>query len=461
MQPLSRLTKKLQKRKIPGICNRVWGVFLSLMILVQSPFTVRADDRPLPDALYAGAAVLMDAGSGRVLYGKNADRKLPMASTTKIMTCILVLELADPEASFGVSAYAQSMPKVKLNVKKGEQYTVNDLLYSLMLESHNDSAVVLAEGVGKQFLGKEAAEKPTEQFTREESKQAVAAFAKRMNDKALELGCKDTLFITPNGLDASEEVILEDGTKVQTGHGTTAKELARIMAYCIGESCMKEEFLKITRTPSYSFYANGRSFCCVNHNSFLQMMDGAQSGKTGFTNQAGYCYVGSLQRDGKTLIVALLACGWPNHKSWKWSDTRKLMQYGLDRYEFHSFSEDTKAFPDSVLQPVPVLHARSNRLGEQVFLRLRIATEDTAGLEKGAEGLLMSEADEVHVEYRVKQVLDAPVREGTVVGSISFLVDDVVYRQEKIVTAEGAEAIDPGWCVRQIVKRFLFLSEAV
>ena len=224
----------------------------------------------------------MDAGSGRVLYGKNADRKLPMASTTKIMTCILVLELADPEASFGVSAYAQSMPKVKLNVKKGEQYTVKDLLYSLMLESHNDSAVVLAEGVGKQFLGKEAAEKPTEQFTREESKQAVAAFAKRMNDKALELGCKDTLFITPNGLDASEEVILEDGTKVQTGHGTTAKELARIMAYCIGESCMKEEFLKITRTPSHSFYANGRSFCCVNHNSFLQMMDGAQSGKTGF-----------------------------------------------------------------------------------------------------------------------------------------------------------------------------------
>lgn len=73
----------------------------------------------------------------------------------------------------------------------------------------------------------------------------------------------------------------------------------------------------------------------------------------------------------------------------------------------------------------------------------------------------MSEADEVHVEYRVKQVLDAPVREGTVVGSISFLVDDVVYRQEKIVTAEGAEAIDPGWCVRQIMKRFLFLSEAV
>ena len=98
--------------------------------------------------LYAQSAVLMDADSGRVLYGKNTEDILPMASTTKIMTCILALEYGNPEEIVEVSAYAATMPKVKLYVRQGEKYRLKDLLYSLMLESHNDSAVVIAEAVG-------------------------------------------------------------------------------------------------------------------------------------------------------------------------------------------------------------------------------------------------------------------------------------------------------------------------
>ena len=111
-----------------------------------------ASDPAADISLYATAAVLIDADSGRVLYGKNENTPMAMASTTKIMTCIQVLEHASLDDVLTVSSYAAGMPQVKLNIRKGEEYTVRDLLYSLMLESHNDSAVALAEHVGSQFL---------------------------------------------------------------------------------------------------------------------------------------------------------------------------------------------------------------------------------------------------------------------------------------------------------------------
>ncbi|MCI9143108.1 MAG: D-alanyl-D-alanine carboxypeptidase, partial [Lachnospiraceae bacterium] len=188
---------------------------------------------PAESELYATAAVLMDADSGRVLYGKNENSCLAMASTTKIMTCIVILETTSPDDILTVSSYAESMPKVKLYIKKGEQYRVGDLLYSLMLESHNDSAVALAEHAGKQFLPPELRDKDTGEYTVEESRQAVAAFTTLMNRKAAQLGCENTWFITPNGLDATETIVLEDGGTLQKEHGTTAAELARIMSYCI------------------------------------------------------------------------------------------------------------------------------------------------------------------------------------------------------------------------------------
>ncbi len=116
--------------------------------------------------------------------GKNQDQTLPMASTTKIMTCILALENASLDDVVEVSSYAASMPDVQLNIREGEQYRLGDLLYSLMLESHNDTAAAIAEHVAG---------------TRE-------AFADMMNQKARDIGCRDTFFITPNGLDAEDRI---------------------------------------------------------------------------------------------------------------------------------------------------------------------------------------------------------------------------------------------------------------
>ena len=396
--------------------------------------------------LYATSAVLMDADSGRVLYEKNGFASMAMASTTKIMTCIVALENCDPDVEVTVSAYAASMPKVKLYVRQGETYLLRDLLYSLMLESHNDSAVVIAEAIGRELLSEELKNKNPAQCTVEESKQAVSAFASMMNQKARDIGCRDTWFITPNGLDATQTFYMDDGSQVQMEHSTTAADLAAIMAYCIQKSPQKDSFLEITRTSAYSFGANGRSFSCVNHNSFLTMMDGALSGKTGFTNKAGYCYVGALKRDNRIFTVALLACGWPDHKTYKWSDTRALMEYGLDHYEYHSLDEltiDTRNF-----KPVLVAEGCTERLGEAAYVEIVLS-----GVSSG--GLLLREDEEFELRYSLPDSLKAPVAAGTRVGEVTYLLGEKVLQTIPVVTRFMVEKIDFQWCVRQIGERFL------
>lgn len=389
-----------------------------VFLLLQAAVPAQAGEILEPQNLYALSAVLLDGESGRVLYEKEGQVPRPMASTTKIMTCILVLENGNLTDQAVTSAYAASMPKVHLGAAAGETFYVKDLLYSLMLESHNDSAVILAEHVGG---------------SRE-------AFAEKMNEKAEELGCKDTYFITPNGLDAQEET--EDGMKT---HSTTAEDLARIMKYCIKDSPKAEEFLEITRTPSYSFsdVSGNRSFSCVNHNAFLTMMEGALSGKTGFTANAGYCYVGALEDQGRTFIVALLGCGWPNHKSYKWADTRKLMEYGIENYEFHSFSE---AVLPAIPQSLPVQDGQSTALGQTAQAALtHIRQED--------QRFLLRKDEAMETVYEGVSALTAPVQAGEKVGELTYRVGEEIWRTEEVVTAGAVEKIDFPWCLKQTMEK--------
>lgn len=371
--------------------------------------------------LYAQAAVLMDADSGRVLYGKNPGEKLPMASTTKIMTCILALEYGNPEDIVEVSSYAASMPKVKLYVKAGEKYYLGDLLYSLMLESHNDSAVVIAEAVGG----------------------SVEKFAAMMNQKARDIGCFDSYFITPNGLDAK----VNESGKV---HSTTAADLARIMAYCVTDSPEKERFLEITRTQGYDFTdADGtRSFHCNNHNAFLGMMQEALSGKTGFTNNAGYCYVGAVESEGRTFTVALLACGWPNNRSYKWSDMKKLAAYGMERYQYRDIYEKQS------FSAIPVRNGIAGEKGtpfEEAQVSVTLQTEE--------ESLpyLLCEADQVEVKTRVEPVLEAPVAAGEQVGLVSYYLNGELIKNYAVCTDSAIEKRSFLWIFQYILKLAFFL----
>ncbi len=379
------------------------------------------------------------------------------------MTCILALELADPQETVEISAYAASMPKVKLYVQKGERYLLEDLLYSLMLESHNDAAVAIAEHLGRKYLPEQLGEKSPSEYSPEESRQAVEAFAAVMNRKAAELGCGDTWFITPNGLDATQVLTLENGETVEKRHSTTARDLASIMCYCIRRSPRSQAFLEITQTPSHSFSIdNGRSFSCANHNAFLQMMQGAISGKTGFTNQAGYCYVGALERDGRTLVVALLACGWPNNKGYKWSDTRILMNFGLNDFAYHSLDE--VAYDESELESLPVLGGQTLEIGDTAYAPVRILERGPGGDYQGTgadgedqeiEGLLLRDGEEIRVECHMERQLQAPVEAGKQVGTIQYIFQDQVYREEHIVTTRAVREIDYRWCFQQIMRYFL------
>ena len=402
-------------------CKQIVAVFLIIVGILNNPFYTYGKNTAKdtePGNLHALSAVLMDGTSGRVLYGKNAEEPRAMASTTKIMTCILILEQCNLEETAVTSAYAASMPKVHLGAAEGEEFYVKDLLYSLMLESHNDSAVILAEHAGG----------------------SVSEFAGKMNEKAGEIGCEDTWFITPNGLDAQEEVQGE-----VKKHHTTATDLGKIMRYCISQSPKKEEFLEITRTPSYSFQdvSGKRSFSCNNHNAFLSMMEGALSGKTGFTSQAGYCYIGALEQDGKTLIVALLGCGWPNHKDYKWQDTRALMEYGLEHYTLHSFSEAKLPQIPSV---IPVQNGQGEKMGE-------MAQVSTVRRETEYMKLLLGVEDEVRTVYRGKTFLEAPVKEGDKIGEISYELNGETWKTEDVVAGNDVKKIDYAWCLKQTVER--------
>ena len=402
-------------------CKQIVAVILIIVGMLNNSFSIYASNNKettAQESLHALSAVLMDGISGRVLYGKNAEEPRAMASTTKIMTCILILEQCNLEETAATSAYAASMPKVHLGAAEGEEFYVKDLLYSLMLESHNDSAVILAEHAGGD----------------------VSGFAEKMNEKAREIGCEDTWFITPNGLDAQEEVQGE-----VKKHHTTATDLGRIMRYCISQSPKKEEFLEITRTPSYSFQdvSGKRSFSCNNHNAFLSMMEGALSGKTGFTSEAGYCYIGALEQEGKTLIVALLGCGWPNHKNYKWQDTRALMEYGLEHYTLHSFSEAKLPQIPSV---IPVEKGQGEKLGEMAQVStVRRETEDMK--------LLLGAEDKVRTVYRGKTFLEAPVKEGDKIGEISYELNGEIWKTEDVVAGNDVKKIDYAWCLKQTIER--------
>lgn len=366
----------------------------------------------MPEQLYARSAALMDADSGRVLFGKEEDVVRPMASTTKIMTCILALENMQENQIVTASAYAAGQPKVRLGVKENEQFYLRDLLYALMLESYNDSAVVIAEGL----CG------------------TVEGFVDLMNQKAVELGCEHTYFVTPNGLDGSDE----RGT-----HSTTARELALIMRYCIMQSACREDFLEITRTKNYQFtdVGGGRSFSCNNHNAFLDMMEGALSGKTGFTADAGYCYIGALKRDGRTYIVALLACGWPNNKGYKWSDTRKLMEYGLANYEYRDVWKDIE------LSDIEVEKGIEENDPYESKTKLPVHVEGKEELR-----VLLRQDEDVEVQTEVKDLLTAPVKAGMEVGRISYFLEGEEIASYAVVTDKDVDRKELGWALKWITR---------
>lgn len=381
-------------------------VYLLVMIVVicGCPVPSCAAEEP---KLYAKAAVLMDGDTGRVLYGKAPDEVLPMASTTKIMTLILALEYGTPDDVVTVSSYASKMPDVKLGLRAGEDYLLSDLLYSMMLESHNDSACAVAERVGG----------------------SVQGFAAMMNQKAAEIGLTSTYFITPNGLDA------EDAVGV---HSTTAEDLAKLMRYCVFVSEEKEKFLEICQTRQYTFTScdGTRQFTVYNKNALLDQMDGVLAGKTGFTGNAGYCYVCAVTVHGKHFIVALLACGWPHNKHYKWADTRALLAYGDANYEYREIELAGMQVP-----AVPVADGLEATV---------------AGTCEGKLTVLLSDTETVQQQFIQEDGLTAPVARGDTIGTLQVSIGDTRLAGYPVYAAETVDKKDFSYYIGTVFDAFFY-----
>ncbi len=377
--------------------KRIVAVIMSMLLSFLAILPVRA--QALEEGrLYAKAALLMDGENGRVLFGKNEEDPMPMASTTKIMTCIVALENGNLEDEVTISSYAASMPKVHLGIRAGETYYLKDLLYSLMLESHNDVAVAIAEHIGG----------------------SVEGFSKMMNQKARDLGAYHTNFVTPNGLDAE-------------GHYTTAVDLANIARYGISLPA----FLEITNTPSYSFQTvdGKRSFQVSNKNAFLNQMEGAIGVKTGFTGGAGYCFVGAVKSGDKTFISVVLASGWPPHRTYKWSDTKELMQYGLENYEEKEILNENYELEDISV---------SNGIDcdrEQVEIR--------SGL-----SLLLGPDEQVEIEVDIPKQLEAPIEKDAIVGQLTIKINGKEYRSIPIFATKSVERISFAYYLKKVLACF-------
>lgn len=239
--------------------------------------------------LSSDCALLINANTGKVVYAKNENVRHANASTTKIMTCILALENCKLNEKVTFSPYAASIEPSKLYANAGEVFYLKDLLYSLMLPSHNDTAVAIAEHVSG----------------------STAKFVNLMNKKAAAIGCTNTHFATPNGLDFGYD------------HYTTASDLAKIARYAI----KRNMFRKLISTGYYSFsnLNTGRTYYIGTTNALLGNLPGVQGMKTGYTNKAGYCFVGlSYSQKGNTYISVVLG---GSSSASRWEDSRRLLTY--------------------------------------------------------------------------------------------------------------------------------------
>ena len=366
-----------------------------------------------PAELYALSAVLMDGESGRVLYEKDGERPLANASTTKVLTCIVALENSPGDDYVQVSQNAASQPEVKLGLQKGEQYYLEDLLYSLMLKSHNDTAVAIAEHCGG----------------------SVEGFARMLNRKAKQIGCKNTYFITPNGLDAED---------ANGKHHTTARDLALIMRYAV----KNETFLHIAQTRDYTFseITGKRTFSVHNANAFLDMRDGVLAGKTGYTSQAGYCYVCAWEKEGKTFIVSLLGCGWPNHKTYKWSDTEKLLDFGDYNYEYETYWKEPQTGKILVTDGVE----DGQDIGTKIYLRGKCSV---TAYDREKE-VLLKKGETVICKIEIPQKVSAPVLKGEKLGRIAYYLDGKLIDFYPVYAEKSVEKISFKWYTEKVFHDF-------
>jgi D-alanyl-D-alanine carboxypeptidase (penicillin-binding protein 5/6) len=330
----------------------------------------------------AKAAILIDMDSGSILYSHAANTRLPMASTTKIMTAILALESLGLDDKVTISANAASTYGSMLGFKEGELLPMEELLYALLVPSANDAAIALAEA----------------------SAGSASAFVEKMNEKARALGLINTHYVNTSGLNAH-------------GHFSSAKDLATLAAYAM----RNEVFRRIAGTRKYTFLRPGENGTVVerkseNHNPLLMKYGWVTGVKTGSTPYAKFCLVASGAKDGVSLIAVVLGAKDEDTRS---KETKALFDYGFALYPMTTLADKGRTMLS--VQPPDPLDRRIDLVSER-SLTLRLYKTDT-----------------VKVSAQLDRDVSLPVHAGDVLGKVQFTLDGDSIGSVNLIAAESAE----------------------
>ncbi len=309
----------------------------------------------------AKAAVVINAQTGYVLFEKNANQQLPMASTTKIMTALLLCEAGDLDRELIITDDMVRVEGSSMGLKVGISVTRRDLLYGMLLSSGNDAANAAACAVAG----------------------SVPAFISLMNRKAESLGLENTHFATPSGLDAD-------------GHYTTAYELALLAAHALENP----EFAEACKAKSVALYFGDppAEHTLTNHNRLLKSYNGLIGVKTGFTKKSGRCLVTAAERNGAVIVAVTL-----NAPS-DWNDHRQMLDYGFSTLSEVDLSE--------VLGTKALSVVGSNK------------SEVLCDIDSMKLWLHKNEVSSVSVYNELPAFIYAPVKEGQSVGNAVFFIND-------------------------------------
>lgn len=352
--------------------------------------------------LNARAAVIYDRKTKEIIWGKNENEKKAMASTTKIMTAIVVLEKGNLSDVVTISKKAANTGGSRLKINTNDKVSVLDLLYGLMLRSGNDAAVALAEYVGGSIEG----------------------FAKLMNKKAIEIGLKNTHFVTPHGLDNIE-------------HYTTAYELAVLTDYAM----QNEKFSKIVNTKNTTISINGVARNIYNTNELLGTINGVNGVKTGFTNNAGRCLVTSCTRNGNQIITVVLGC---DAKKYRTSDSIKLIEYAFKNYTRVNIEEKVKIEFEKWKQINGKRIYISKGEKSDVNLELKEITKKEIPVKIGEENNIQVEINAIY-EY------EAPLEKQSKIGNILIKKDEEIIESVDIVCLERIEKKNTLTYLRELI----------
>ncbi|MDE6149525.1 MAG: D-alanyl-D-alanine carboxypeptidase [Ruminococcus sp.] len=347
--------------------------FISAVVLSFFTLAFNANAVDLP-ATSAKGAILIDAATGEILFEKNCKEKLPMASTTKIMSAMLALESGNLDEEFVVDSDAIKVEGSSMGLQEGDRVTMRALVHGMLLPSGNDAANAAAVRI----CG------------------SVEAFVQLMNDRAVELGLTSTHFVTPSGLDDDTDE-----------HYSSAYDMAILAKEALKNPDFREICGKYNAKLKYGNPPYERWL--TNSNKLLNTCDGVIGVKTGFTDKAKRCLVSACERNDATLICVTLNA--PND----WLDHSRLFDYGFTMFEKQKLPAETNKFIVNVVG----------------------GTEDTVECETKIPQLnmLRGKADEVTSEVYINHFLYAPVVENTEVGKITYYYKDQVIHEEPIVTS--------------------------